>query len=734
MRKFAATLTCLALLVPAVALAFSVTTVSPNSKVIKRWAPNKITYYLHPKTSEDLPVDKTLQQLKDSFNEWSKPSCTALQFVPGYDCNTAAGQCIKDNKSCKSDLDCPSAMSTKSMLAGYNPDGRNQVHWMEGSDWPEGKFVLGATVAIPYGGYIVESDIALNGKDHKWTLDPFSTGIQTQHVASVAVHEIGHFFGLQHVLGGYTDKDPPTMAPNVAPLGKSASINADDSKAPCFLHPKTGSYTCASDADCPYVLQRTQAGEDYYQNKMVCKSGACQWGGEIGGTVELGGKCASSKQCKPGLFCQPYGTEAFCSQGCTVTKKDCPSGFQCLAYQGGGGKGACMSSGGTATPSKKPGEACKESSECTTLMCLEDVCRLKCTPTNPVECNAAAEECAKLPQGGVGACVPKQAGPQPDKKKLGQICQGDGECASDTCMKVKEAATEGACVLPCTGKGSCPDGYQCATQGAKLGCVPGKESATLGGECSDSKQCDTELCIAANDKKFCSKPCVVGDAATCPCGMACTKTGAGDLCILGKSVACLPEGAACAEDGECKSGACHGGLCRAACTVGSGTTAGAGCQAGQSCLRKTATVDAGVCMAGGGKAMGEACAADTDCESLYCTADATKNNEKRCMQPCATGNASACGPGRACSPKDAKIGACYLADTVPAADAGTTSPGIDAGSTTPPTTTPPATAPTTTASTFGCTARAPNAGSYGVTLLLLAAAGALGYRRRTWNG
>src|SRR5262249_41354716 len=140
--------------------------------------------------------------------------------------------------------------------------------------WTMGSYVLGVTVPIfDNDGIIQEADISFNGYSASWSLDanPPNGYVDVQ---SVATHEFGHFFGLQHVLGGENLPDPPTMAPVVDPSGLTRSPNSDDIKAVCFLYPTT-SYSCSLVSDCPKIVATDQSGQEYYSGQLTCTSHTC---------------------------------------------------------------------------------------------------------------------------------------------------------------------------------------------------------------------------------------------------------------------------------------------------------------------------------------------------------------------------------------------------------------------------------------------------------------------------
>lgn len=671
-RNIALLLVIVVSLLAATAWPYAVATVSPTSKTVSRWFSNNVTYYLHPTCSPDLENKKCKDQLRAGFQAWMKPTCTALKFTEGYHCNTAQGKCLFDSAKCSSDADCPSAMSAKVIPMGYNSNSRNELVFVETNAWKFGQYVLGVTSPVFYtNGAIFEADIAFNGFNYKWVADPSTIGGGYMDLLSVAIHEEGHFFGVQHMLpGSFSDNDPPTMAPSVDPFGKSATLNSDDLKVICYLNPADVQYKCANDADCPYINETDKStGKEYYSAKLSCQSGACTWGGAATtptGNSPLGGTCATDKDCKSGLYCQPFGPKSYCSQQCNPQTKNCPANFVCYAYQGQTTKGACLPGQNQPQPTKKPGETCASSAECISLMCLQGTCRVKCTPSNPAECNSATEACAPIPATGVGACVPDD---KPKLAAVGAKCYAAEECASNICLKADINADYGICRQGCKGKFSCPEGFACVPQSdGGEACLPGSDKLPAGSECAAANQCADGPCVAYANKQFCSMSCSAGAPGACPCGMACEESTAGYLCLPGAKLQCVEVGKSCETSSECQAGAvCAGGECSAKCAVVSGE----GCGPGMGCARLAPDAVEGVCRPLGSVALSEGCAKDLDCGSLFCAADANAANELRCQKPCSP-KADSCPAGFACNALSANLGACMLVSGQVGADAGNT--------------------------------------------------------------
>ena len=142
---------------------------------------------------------------------------------------------------------------------GGQPNGQNEFIWIEDASWSFGKFVLGVTTPIIYqNGDIVEADIAFNGYA-QW-----STNGQwgSSDVKSVAIHEIGHAFGMQTQSPGQLITGTTDHVSCRGPAGKSAEFENDDKLGACFLSNAT-TYQCSGDAQCPYVVDTSQNGEEF---------------------------------------------------------------------------------------------------------------------------------------------------------------------------------------------------------------------------------------------------------------------------------------------------------------------------------------------------------------------------------------------------------------------------------------------------------------------------------------
>ncbi len=781
-------LTCL--LLPTTLQAFSVGVPQPGSHSFLHWTETSVGYYIHPAGAPGTTPAVTATQLQLGFQGWMAVACGNLLFALNHHCN--GGACTYDKGvSCSSDADCPSAKNLNVTPVG-STNSRNELVYITTNAWTFGAYVLGVTSPSfdPTSGKIYEADIAFNGYYYNWVANfadagpwsqtPTPTAKTKMHILSVAIHEEGHFFGAQHVLN-YSQTDPPTMAPEVDPNGATATLSADDEKIICFLNPKTP-YTCASDADCPYINGTDSSGQEYYAAKMSCDTGTstCSWTATT--TTPTGGKlgtvCSLDSDCASPLFCQAVNTTSYCSQTCQTAASTCGAGFTCIGYQNGNGQGACVpSSGGTTGPTANAGDPCAVSTDCTTALCFQSVCRVPCTIASPTQCSASescqstgtvgkgvcvpgsglsangaactdsaacqsgacvagfcrakcvnAVDCPSgqgctAQSGGYSACVPGTGG----KLAVGAQCTSTAACAAGAnCVKLNATDAQSWCRLPCASASDCSGTDVCATQAdGSMACIPATaDKKQLGATCDSSGSCGSGLCVAGPSAQTCTQVCTVGDATTCPCGFACLNTTAGGLCFAGAKLACVPAGGACAATSECAGGTCTGGKC-----VGGkqpdpvvGTTAeGGACDV---------TANPGTCTPGlscertaADSKAGICHAAGGSANYQPCTSDADCASLFCAPDITASGAArcqtpcdpsdAQCGTGMGCAAVNANIGGCYVLAAVVGSGNGGAS---DASS----------------GKASGCSAGA--AGSAGACAAVLACVGLLLRRRRKLRG
>lgn len=258
------------------------------------------------------------------------------------------------------------------------------------------------------------------------------------------------------------------------------------------------------------------------------------------------------------IICMPCDDEADCGDASDL----------CLAYPGVGN--FC-------------GMHCLTDDDCYGLSCMQtevpmlnqcvDVANY-CRGGQPFEC-ALAGHCQHGQDCVGGHCVDLS---QP----LGGECSTDVDCAEGTCRSTSGGRV---CTVECDWRqpvgGVCPAGLFCDSDDrCTLGlCAPGVAGAVAaGGACESPLDCQSLFCAVSEsgDASTCEAPCDPA-GATCPAGSHCEDANgscgtcqpdcqegacpSGQACVMGTCREPQPDGAACADENDCRSGVCAAGLC-----------------------------------------------------------------------------------------------------------------------------------------------------------------------------
>jgi hypothetical protein len=310
-----------------------------------------IPIVIDPDGSDDIPGDSEKDAILFAFRTWACQADTPLKFEL---------------------LDEPGPKSLNS------PE--NTFFWDEdGSLCQMGPGTLGITVGDAGGASRSSADICFNGADHSWKTDEGGSG--NVDTISIAIHEIGHFIGLDHPCdkggGGETNCNGPersVMTP--AWSGNNERDLYDDDKSGLYaLYPDDGSgrscegpfgqgERCSCNDECVNELLCVDGGDGVPRCSKTCSASAVLVDGQaVGGSncgagaacvltpktegddrgyqgvcvkivaseLPAGAVCRTSNDCVEGLTC-----EANFDIGASVCQKPCGSNDDC------GGAGLCQ--------------------------------------------------------------------------------------------------------------------------------------------------------------------------------------------------------------------------------------------------------------------------------------------------------------------------------------------------------------------------------------------------------
>lgn len=282
-----------------------------------------IVYVLDPTGSADIGDDSELDALRDSFRAWACVQGTKLRFEEGSEPG-------------------PRVVATD--------DGKNTLFWDEtGNDCLMGPGTLGVTVGDVGNDPRQAADICFNGLHHTW-----GVGKDTD-VQSIALHEIGHFIGLDHPCDNDQATDtciPVTQAimfPSWSGSPERELLRSDVAGA-VGLYP-------AGDGDVS----------------------GCE------GPFRAGERCTCNDECVEGLVCAPDAVgDLRCGRTCSTVDRNCGAGSVCVfdAPTGDGGAvGLCVRA---AAPDLPAGATCSNGTDCASGTCLaqftigSSICQVPC--------------------------------------------------------------------------------------------------------------------------------------------------------------------------------------------------------------------------------------------------------------------------------------------------------------------------------------------------------------------
>jgi hypothetical protein len=435
-------------------------------------------------------------------------------------------------------------------------------------------------------GFLVDSDIAFNGINFQWRATDASNALYGCNaanancfdIASVAIHEVGHFLGFNHV---------SCAGAVMAPQANNASIqglSAHEKAGICALYaPNTSSSSgisslggqCADATECSDSL-------------------SCLLPANVATGASLGvcsKPCSASTDCPVAYVCSSIGTQGrFCTPGVHLAGVPVQSatavGDLCLACQSGGSciSGICGIIGGIGICTQSctaPAYACPDGFACTAASANLNLC----WPIEPDQCAATyvGQPLNAVCKASATSADPKSGIVAPCK--AGLTCfgfsSGIGECVG-ACSSVDSSQ-------------ACDPGFSCCLNvDAKGHCLISNPSATTGGcfkirhagdSCVQANQaiCDpTTQCLYTEDptlsqcyhlcpNKQCADPaetCVASPSGTGVCCQSSTYNPSDfSTCVAHPGHCPRQVGVGCSQNSDCESLNCLKYAGAAACSI-----------------------------------------------------------------------------------------------------------------------------------------------------------------------
>lgn len=453
-----------------------------------RWRGTPTTWYLDAKGYSGIERSEVEAILLVGFEEWSAPCCSGFNSeYKGLTNNPVFGR------------------------------GLNFVTFFEDS-WPaeigRGDVVLGFNLRGSMRCKIEVAAIYFNAAHHSFVGRDGEPGGHIIDLASVAVHEIGHWLGLDH---SEFDRSMSVMT-SYTKGSVYERLGSDDVDGVCTIYPASCE-PCQASEDCP--------------EGSLCHEGAC-----------ITSECRSTLDCALGAICR----DERCIPGCRF-HSECGKGEFC-------DEGAC----------RKAGDACSHHVDCAAgESCYGGRCK-----EQPERCSVC-EPCTFDSDCGEGSvCFGTPVGPV-----CTSHCESDRDCPGISECRTFPGAPRALCFNPASTQGICPAGFSCTLTdpGPSLGCsllgaectngslgcgeradtcyddvggpkcsctCRGDEECGPGGRCLVDPSTDLASCFPGEVLSPCGE-------SFCPPGFSCGEDGCeADLCF----------GVSCGEGEQCSEGTC----------------------------------------------------------------------------------------------------------------------------------------------------------------------------------
>lgn len=470
-----------------------------------------------------------------------------------------------------------SALKLKKATCSGAPSYNSNQPWLYWEyNWHQipgvGSSTLGLTPSWFVDNQLTESKVLFNDRNYVWSVDGSDTDVGT-----IAVHEFGHFIGMDHYDEYDGNKAQECYAPQYPSVmcsfyvsGVGRALTADDIQGVCYLYPKAGQLgsQCSQNGQCSSSVCLTQEGYCTItcQNEAACPTGyGCTDGRCLRDVPPPTCAVCGDVPCDEDSICMAASGGSFCTSYCQ-SNSGCPLGFDCVPMQGGGG--ICWPySNSCDVDGPGPGQACERGYACG----LGNICfEVQNVPTCFGICKTSADcpngqSCQNTSDSSLKYCDTTQSVCHCDTTWVcDQGCDCDVECQACACDFAL------SCEPGCACDPHCGAGCRCdATSACDPGCGCDDDCVTTTNPCpcNQTNVCDTNCSCDPQCSGVSEETCDCDKTYSCDAGCACdaecscesNKTPAcdagstcdPDCCLCDKTDACD-----CTCDPDCDSGGC----------------------------------------------------------------------------------------------------------------------------------------------------------------------------------
>ena len=407
-----------------------------------------------------------------------------------------------------------SAFSVQKSSCSGSPSPNSDNPWVYWEDnWSSvsgvGPSTIGVTPWWSSGNQITQAKVIFNDQHYNWSVNGTATDVQT-----IAVHEFGHFLGLDHYDEYSSSKrnqcssaSPPSVMCAYYTQGAFSEPSFDDIQGVCYLYPKPGALGASCDFGCNEVCH-----DDGYCTQL-CTAGNCPEGYSCSS-----GQCerdlappvcptCGDLPCGEDSQCMGASGSAFCTNYCS-SDSQCGEYFECAALQGGGGicwpmSNSCDENG------PQPGQTCGNNYSCALgNVCLSSSSGARCYQLcdGDTDCNSG-QSCYNIPSSNISYCDTTST--NTCSCDLSTTCQAGCNCDVD-CQQCS-CNFSFSCESGCNCDPDCPGSCSCDS------------TSTCDGGCTCDPDCSSGTC-SCDTTSSCESNCSCDSDCSTPAGCACDTT------------------------------------------------------------------------------------------------------------------------------------------------------------------------------------------------------------------